>query len=52
MAGDLRAINVVLTVINSRIRLLGLDQYGSGHLDATPQVLVVGPAEGLQGGNR
>ena len=51
-AGDVRAINTVLKVISCRIRLFGLDQNGSGHVDATPQVLVVGPDEGNQDGNR
>lgn len=49
MTGDVRAVHAVSQVISQRIRLFGLDQYGPGHFDVTPQVLVVGPAEGNPG---
>ena len=52
MTGDVRAVHAVSHIISQRIRLFGLDHYGPGHFDAAPQVLVVGPAEGNQGGNR
>jgi hypothetical protein len=52
MTGDVRAVHAVSGIISQRIRLFGLDQYGPGYVDAHPQVLVVGPAEGNQGRNR
>ena len=49
MDGEVGAVNIVLKVIDQRIRLLGLQQVSQGMGQRTPQMLVIGPAEGNAG---
>lgn len=48
MRGEVAAANLVLKVIDQRVRVLGL-QTAKSMKSASPQVLVVGPVEGNAG---
>ena len=50
--GETAAVNGIVRIIGQRARLLGLYQAGPTHPEASHQMLVVGPAEGNQDGNR